>query len=146
MCSTSRLTHSSLSFLIGALWQDLPDLWCPQILHRDKHVAYVTELETKLPLVLPAPSWESQLTGSHPHLCYSLQGSGPDPEMVPALHGPPRDEEAMYLEHLPVYRVCWTARPGQGMWRWPQEVGGQQSWCGKVQLMAPLPDSLSFVF
>lgn len=57
---------------------------------------------------------ESQLTGLLHHLCHSLQGSGPDPEMVPALYGTPGDEAAVHLEHLPVHRVCWAARPGQG--------------------------------
>lgn len=49
-----------------------------------------------------------------PHLCPSLQGRGPDPEMVPALRGSPGDEAAVHLEHLPVHRVCRAARPGQG--------------------------------
>ena len=66
------------------------------------------------PTTSPRRPRESHLTGLLLHLCHSLQGSGPDPEVVPALHGPPGDEAALHLEHLPVYRVCWAARPGQG--------------------------------
>ena len=63
---------------------------------------------------LPARPQEPHLTNWLFHLCYSLQGSGPDPEVVPTLHGPPGDEAALHLEHLPVHRVCRAAGPGQG--------------------------------
>ena len=76
----------------------------------------------------PRTSREPQLTGLLLHPCHSLQGSGPDPEVVPALHGTPGDEAAVHLEHLPVHRVCWAARPGQGA------VG-----CGRGHLQLCLP-------
>lgn len=100
-------------------------------------------LHTTLPCFL-LHLWGSLLTGLSLLPAYSLQGSGPDPEMVPALHGPPGDEAAMYLEHLPVYRVCWTARPGQGSWECPQEGGTAcqpwwLAWCLKVQLIWTTP-------
>lgn len=62
----------------------------------------------------PPRPWEPQFTCLLPHPHHSLQGSGPDPEMVPALHGTPGDEAAVHLEHLPVHGVCRAARPGQG--------------------------------
>lgn len=90
-----------------------PSYWWQNIVLSLPSCPHVTVGEAP-PHTSPRRPRESHLTGLLLHLCHSLQGSGPDPEMVPALHGPPGDEAALHLEHLPVYRVCWAARPGQG--------------------------------
>lgn len=61
-----------------------------------------------------SPAQGTQLTRFLPHPRHSLQGSGPDPEMVPALHGAPGDAAAVHLEHLPVRGVRRATGPGQG--------------------------------
>lgn len=57
--------------------------------------------------------------------------------MVPSLRGPAGDEASLHLEHLPVHRVRWAARPGQGELGYGVELPSSSS----TQLLGrPTPD------